>query len=141
MKRLQLVLVVLVAGVVLWPLPAAHAQRGYTPYRPTLSPWLDLFRRDSGPLDNYHTFVRPEIRLRETLQRQQANIRRQGTALRSLGQEMTRFEREGLMRPTGTASVFMNYSHYYQSRGSAGGRRSWSPPPPRASRRSLFGRR
>ncbi len=137
MKRLQLGLAVLVACVVLSSARAAHAQRGYTPYRrPTLSPWLNLYRRDSGPLDSYHMFVRPEIRLRETLQRQQANIRRQGAGLNSLGQQMTRYEREGPVRPTGTGSTFMNYSHFFPVRGAAASR-SFRPPPPRRSYRSF----
>jgi len=136
MKRLQLVPALLVGCVFLLCVGPVHAQRsprfrpGYQPSRPTLSPWFELYRRDSGPLDTYHEFVRPKIQLRDTLrrhsvglQRQQAGLQRHEADLQRQGAAVGRMMSVmgQAIRPTGTASRFMNYSHYY-SYGSYGRR-------------------
>lgn len=126
MRRLQAISAFMMVFVVLASVRSADAQRfssrsSFT--RPTLSPWLNLYRRDSGPLDNYHTFVRPEQRLRRTLEQQRAGIQRQNAAIHSLGRQVSRLERPSGVRPTGTGGTFMNYLHYYQMRGSLGPRR------------------
>ena len=90
---------------------AQYAPR-YRPARPTLSPYLNLFRSDAGLLDNYNTFVRPQQQLRETLRRQDLMSQRQGAALNALGQRVTQ-QQDPALRPTGHQSSFMNYSHYY----------------------------
>ena len=125
MKRPQIALMFLIACVVLAGVRPAHAQRSwpYRPSRPTLSPWFGLYQYNPGPLSNYRQHVLPEIERRDTLRRQDLAIGRQSAGLRSLGQQMSRFERASSMRPTGTGSVFMNYSHYYQFQGSYGRRR------------------
>ena len=121
MNWLRLVLVFLAVSVVLTCVRPARAQgfgSRYRPSMPTLSPYFNLYRRDSGPLGNYHTFVRPQQQLRRELQQQSTSIQRQNASLRSLGQQVSRLERPSSVRPTGTGSVFMNYSHYYPSGGS-----------------------
>src|SRR5262245_13587518 len=42
---------------------AAHAQgvQRYQPSRPTVSPYMNLFRTNAGPLPNYYSLVRPQI--------------------------------------------------------------------------------
>jgi len=93
----------------------ALAQRNYPyqPARPLMSPYLNLYRVDSGPLDNYNTFVRPEMALRATLQQQQLASRRQSAGVRALGDEMRWSGQTGMIRPTGAGASFMNLSHYY----------------------------
>jgi hypothetical protein len=95
--------------------PAVAQQRvpRYRPATPTFSPYFGLFQQGSGILPNYYTFVRPEQQLRETLRRGDATVRRQGVAIGSLQRQVSVFEREALAPPTGTGSVFMDYSHYY----------------------------
>ncbi|MBN1589432.1 MAG: hypothetical protein JW888_07950 [Pirellulales bacterium] len=127
MKVRCLVSVFLTASLFLSCAASAHAQQGgrkyFRPPSPTISPWMDLFRKDPGPLDNYHSFVRPKQRVYDALGRQNFEIQQQQAQTRDLGQELSRFERASLARPTGTGSTFMNYSHYYPLQRSAGGRR------------------
>jgi len=101
---------------------AKRKPRAYVPPA-RLSPWLNLNRNDGGILDNYHTFVQPEIQLRKTLTQQKHQLQQQGTSIRALGQQMTDFKRESTARPTGTGSVFMNYSHYFAVPRRSGSRR------------------
>ncbi len=113
--------------------PPVH--RSWSP-SPTLSPWLDLFRSDTGLLDPYNSLVRPRLELQERLRRQQLDLTRQAAGLSAMRQQMIQSRGQMPIRPTGTGSVFMDYSHYYPGfqaggRGSvphAGARRSWSPP-------------
>ena len=140
MKGWRTAIVLMIAGTGV--ASTASAQDPYTPYRPatpTISPWLNMFRRDPGPLDNYHTFVQPRIQAQQTLRQQEAAIQRNQAAIGSVNEQLTQIEaqRETSIRPTGSASTFMNYSHYYGGRGATGqpppkatsGRQSWSPPP------------
>jgi hypothetical protein len=113
MNRVQVAVTVLIGCVLLLgSAQSAHAQRGTSPYyqRPTLSPYFELFRRDSAPLGTYHSFYRPRVRLQDTLGRQYAHT------------EVSEAQRLGPIRPTGTGSVFMNYSHYYPGMSPAGRR-------------------
>jgi hypothetical protein len=89
---------------------------------PTMSPWLNLYRRDTGPLDNYHTFVRPQMELQQTLTRQDDVNQRQSDRIAGLSQRVTQMQdKPAGPRPTGSAtgSGFMHFSHYYNSRFSA----------------------
>ncbi len=125
MKYRYLILMLLGASVALLSVCPAYAQRGNPRQRnhPSFSPWLDLYRRDTGVLDNYHQFVRPEIQLRKTLDQQRRAINRQDRGLQTLGRDFGRFQRKSMARPTGTGSVFMNYSHYFPSAGGTGRQR------------------
>jgi hypothetical protein len=129
---------------------AAVAQAQPTNFgpRPTMSPWFSLYRKDGGPLDNYHTFVRPQLELNDTLQQQQMAIQRNSVGLDTLDQQVGQFKEQGrVVRPTGTASVFMNYSHYYPLQGNAGGvtqgpavaapRSAWAPHPASTGNRAI----
>ena len=92
---------------------SAQAPRApYTP-KPTLSPWLNMYRRDPGPVGPYLSYVRPEQRLRQTLTDQQSRITEQQSELQTLRQQTTAIESRGALTPTGVSSTFMNYSHYY----------------------------
>jgi hypothetical protein len=103
----------LTLSVVLSVACSVQAQTGDLGQSPTFSPWFGLYQRNGGPLDNYHTFVRPKIELANTLQGQQAAIQRNTAGINSLGQDVQQLQEPGTVRPTGTGSVFMNYSHYY----------------------------
>jgi hypothetical protein len=88
----------------------------YTPPSPGFSPWLNLFQRNTGPLDNYHNYVRPQFEMRDTLRQQNALNQRQAASLNRLSDRVANLQKgETPVRPTGTASVFNNYSHYYPS--------------------------
>jgi hypothetical protein len=98
---------------------AQRLQRYQPPYGPTLSPYLEYYRRPSGVLNNYHMFVRPRVELRQTLRSQQQQIL---TLDRELRRAAVSQVREAEVAPTGTGSGFMNYSHYYPSAGASGRR-------------------
>ena len=67
-------------------------------------------------MDNYHSFVRPEIQLRNNLRQQQTAIQQQGDRLHGLRDDVRDLEKDGTtIRATGTNSVFMDYGHYYYS--------------------------
>ncbi len=127
MKRVQLFMVFVVASVVFSVGQPAYAQ----PRQGTLSPWLNMFGRNRGPLGPYLSDVRPEQQLQTTLQQHgaglqqhDARLQRQHVGMGLLGQQMINLERTGTIRSTGTGGGFMNYSHYYQFPGMAAGRRS-----------------
>jgi hypothetical protein len=141
MRRVRVIRVVLMAGMLL-PLarPASAQVRapGYGPATPTLSPWLNLYQKQAGPVDNYHMFVQPQIQLQNTLRQQELTNQRQTAGMTSLGQQMTQMEqdRQAPVHPTGTGSVYMSYLHYYPALGGTGhgthlrtGQRTWTPKP------------
>jgi len=104
--------------------------------RPTLSPWLNLYRRDPGPIGPYLSYVRPEQRLLSRLSQQRTAQARQNAAIGALrGQlsELSQLGPETAIAPTGTGATFMNYSHFFGGTGGAVARSSgpsWTPPPP-----------
>jgi hypothetical protein len=103
---------VLVVGGFASASPALAQPRYYPPNGP-ISPWMNLFQRQPGPLDNYHSYVRPELQLRNTLGLQNTALQQQAAGLRLLGEG----QQAGQIPATGTASVFMNFSHYYPTMG------------------------
>jgi len=116
MRRIRLIpafVFLCLVGVCVAPSWAQGMRPSYTPSSPTLSPWFGLYNRDSGPLDNYHNFVRPRQRVYRALQQQHNEIQRQSSNLNALGQEVLSMRQPSSLRPTGVGSTFMNYSHYY----------------------------
>jgi hypothetical protein len=114
MWRRQLLSALAILAVASLP-NGASAQATYRPYSSPFSPWLGLYQKNSGPLDPYHTIVQPQMQLRNTLQRQAGEIQLNTTAISTTGQELTQMQEQGPVEPTGTGSVFMQYSHYFQS--------------------------
>lgn len=107
--------ILLLGAILLFGSEPAGAQSPRTPYmpRPTLSPWLNMYRSDPGPVGPYLSYVRPEQRLRQTLAEQQTRIFEQQNQLDALRRQTTTLESRGAVAPTGVSSTFMNYSHYY----------------------------
>ena len=74
----------------------------------------------------------------QKLVQQDARLRRQEAATLTLRDELGRLERGGTARPTGTGSVYMNYSDYYMSYSNYyPAARSGIAPAARSRRRSL----
>ncbi len=115
---------------------ASNAQvRRYEPNRPTVSPYLNLFRNDfnNGPLPNYQALVRPLQQQYETNQVQQRVLLQQNQALRQLNTNIEDVERRAatgrLVAPTGRGAWFrrparsagyLNTSRFYSQSGTAG---------------------
>lgn len=116
----------------------AQSPGGYAPSSPTLSPWLNLYQQNKGPLDSYHSFVRPEMELRATIAQQRAINRTFGADIRELRSDALRPD-QSKMHATGSNATFMQYSHYYFQNPSASGGQSsvrahaWSPTAPTTS--------
>jgi hypothetical protein len=108
-------LAVVQSGALLAQPPVGQAPPArYEPARPTVSPYLNLLRRDIGPIPNYHTLVRPQLQQREHQQRQQiVNAQRQGD-IRTLNRRVLELT-EPSVAATGAGGGFRNYSHYYPS--------------------------
>jgi hypothetical protein len=119
MKAVKIAGLCFVFGMMLFAARSSEAQGvpNFQPSTPTLSPWLHLYEKNPGPLDNYHMYVRPRMELRDTLQSQQSNINQQYLGMQSLNEEVRGLQPQEQVRPTGTASVFMNTTHYYPEMG------------------------
>jgi hypothetical protein len=98
----------------------------YQPARPALSPYLELFRQDSGVVDPFNAFVEPRRRLQSQSRQFQREIAGQQTTINELQRQVQgQIEiRPTGARPTGTGATFMNHSHYFPRGGpQMGGRR------------------
>jgi len=89
---------------------------GYTP-GPAVSPYMELYRRDTGGLDPYNTFVRPQLEQRRAnqiiggeIRGLQSNQRLQSTVIQRLGKNNDRVQ-TGTMAP----EYFQNYGSFYPS--------------------------
>ena len=113
---------------------ASFAQQRYTPSRPTVSPYLDLFRPRvrGGQLPNYYTFVRPQLRQSQINQSNQQVLQQQSQAIQQLQSSFQQGQQGQaggpLVAPTGkgswfarpgSRSTFLNTSRYYSQSGSS----------------------
>lgn len=83
----------------------------YSPSRPTVSPYLNLLRSDSGPLPNYYSLVRPQLNQEKFDNQISAATRQNSIAVQRLS-ALSSNSQGG--NATGTDSVYSNYSHYYR---------------------------
>jgi hypothetical protein len=80
-----------------------------SPYRQTLSPYLDLLRNDDSVLSPYHSFVRPRQQMRQSISQQAAVLRQlEKTVTQPFG-VIPNQQR----LPTGRGGSFNNHLHYY----------------------------
>lgn len=98
----------------------AHGQgrRTYEPSSPTVSPYLNLLRSNLGPLPNYHSLVRPQMR-QQAFNRGATQVldynRRQINSIENspVLQQRPIQVREAGIRPTGLVGRFQYFSHFY----------------------------
>jgi hypothetical protein len=116
---------------------ASNAQvRRYEPSRPTVSPYLSLFREQTGILPNYQALVRPQQLQYEANRTQQRFNQQNAEEVESLRAEVYDLQQrqatELTMSPTGKGGwfarpsqrqQFMNTSRYYSQSGTAAARR------------------
>ena len=88
-----------------WPRGIGGYSGRYQPARPTISPYLNLYRTQRGPIPNYHLYVRP------ILQQQQINAQ-QGAAVSQLQQGLHEAQNT-VHGPTGIGAGYRNFSHSY----------------------------
>jgi len=130
MTRFNAVLAVLllVGGTIL--AQSASAQSVYSPQTPAVSPWMGLWQKNTGTVDNYHSVVLPQLQLNQTLQMQNAALNRQEAGLQNLSSDIAQPKWDQTrIAATGQGATFMNYSHYY------GGNRQMAHPVARSAAR------
>jgi hypothetical protein len=101
--------------------PGQTGQRPFenTYRRPNVSPYLQLQQQGLNPLQNqniYQTMVQPQVQQQQQ-QIEQLQQRRQLNRMQSQVQQIQQSSQarqfDETIRPTGHASTYMNYSHYY----------------------------
>ena len=106
------------------PTPGGTGQRPFenTYRRPTVSPYLQIQQQGLNPLQNqniYQTMVQPQLE-QQRQQIEQLNQRRQMSQMqnqmRQIQQSSQSRQLDESIRPTGHASTYMNYSHFYPMR-------------------------
>jgi hypothetical protein len=104
--------------------PGQTGQRPFesTYRRPNVSPYLQLQQQGLNPLQNqniYQTMVQPQVQQQQQ-QIEQLQQRRQLNKMQSQVQQIQQSSQarqfDETIRPTGHASTYMNYSHYYPQR-------------------------
>lgn len=115
-----------VLGVLLVLGSEAVAQRPqrYQPARPTVSPYMNLFRNNNSPVPNYYSFVRPQLNQIQVNQEQQALLMRQNSEIQGLQKNLLQTRTDGPVsgspswfQTPGSRSTFMNTSGYYSRAG------------------------
>ena len=101
----------------------ADAQVGNSSYvtnyilnRPTVSPYLNLLRRDGfSGVTNYQTLVRPQLEQREFARLQQAELNRVQQRLNVQQRSLENVQQQRAQRvfSTGHTTRFMNLQQYY----------------------------
>lgn len=84
----------------------AQGARRYQPSRPTVSPYLNLYRNNVGPLPNYYSLVRPQLNQQAFNDRVVAQQAQQSATLGVLQSQAA----QATVTPTGKRSWFMTYS-------------------------------
>ena len=96
------------------------AEKAFSSYRPTsgVSPYMLLFQRNGQGLDNYSSFVRPQLDQRYMNQQfnrdiygLERNTRVQQSALQQLNQQ------NRSLQGVATPQFYMNYQNFYQGQG------------------------
>lgn len=84
----------------------------YQPQRPTVSPYLNLLRNDTGPLPNYYSLVRPQLNQLAFDRQMMSESRLQSLTI----QKLETVTEQRLTGPTGSGSVYGSLSHFYPSK-------------------------
>jgi hypothetical protein len=93
------------------PRPGQSGPSSYSPSRPTVSPYLNLFRRGANSTTNYHTLVRPQLQQYSANQQQSANIGALQQSVQAM--QAQRPLSVPLVAPTGIGARFNDLSHFY----------------------------
>lgn len=106
----SLLIAVLVSLLALVDATAGYAQRRYEPSRPTVSPYLNLFRFNNSVIPNYQSLVRPEQQAERFRQEQRQLNRQQQREVQQLQSNVRVLQQPAvnstLVAPTGKGSWF-----------------------------------
>ena len=90
--------------------------------RPNVSPYMQVQQQGLNPLQNqniYQTMVQPQLQQQQQQIEQLSQRQRVGrlqNQIQQIQQGTQARQIDEMIRPTGHASTYMNYSHYYQMR-------------------------
>lgn len=91
----------------------AYSINSYLYNRPTVSPYLNLTRTDTGQIQpNYHALVRPQLEMRQQQAAQSAHIQKLNRGVEQIQSQQIRSEKERQLA-TGHPSRFFTYLHFY----------------------------
>jgi len=86
--------------------------------RPPISPWLSMFNNSRGNvLDNYHTYVMPQMQIQQEFAQQERQMRQQQMQQRSLEGQIDKVLNPPKKRPSYSSSNgagYRQYLHYYK---------------------------
>ena len=100
------------AGVVVAQRPYSNAS-AYRPTRPTLSPYLQLFRTDPGQiLPSYQNFVQPRVEARQFRRMQEGNVQNLQQGLQQVEQSQQFPSTSGTIQ-SGIGSGFQTNRQYF----------------------------
>ena len=101
------------AGVAVAQRPYSNAS-AYRPTRPTLSPYLQLFRTDPGQiLPSYQNFVQPRVEAREFRRQQQGNVQNLQQGLQRVQQQSQQLPSTSGTIQSGIGSGFQTSRQYF----------------------------
>jgi membrane-anchored protein YejM (alkaline phosphatase superfamily) len=123
MSRMGILCAALAVGTLIGWSGNAVAQRPYSnssyrPRRPTLSPYLQLFRTDPGQiLPSYQNFVQPRIETRDFRQQQERDVQNLQSGLNQV-QHAGQLQHTSGTIQSGIGSTFQTHSQYFRSHSS-----------------------
>jgi membrane-anchored protein YejM (alkaline phosphatase superfamily) len=123
MTRMGMLCAALAVGTLIgWPGDAVaqrpNSNSSYRPSRPTLSPYLQLFRRDPGQiLPSYQNFVQPQFEARDFRRQQERNVQNLQRGLNQV-QQTGQLEHTSGTIQSGIGSTFQTHSQYFRSHSS-----------------------
>ena len=86
--------------------------------RPPISPWLSLFNNNRGNvLDNYHTYVMPQMQVQKEFEQQGQQLRQQQTQQRNLEGQIDKVLNAPKKRPSyspASGAGYRQHLHYYK---------------------------
>ncbi len=85
------------------------------PYRPAVSPYLNLLRRGQDPALNYYNLVRPQVEFGNSIQQLQQQATQNQQNITGLQQQQ-----QGGIAPTGHPIQFLNHRQYFLNYGGTG---------------------
>jgi hypothetical protein len=114
---------VILGSIALSAVPSYGQGVGGVPGGAPLSPWLNLYQRNPGPVDNYHMYVQPAQQLHNTLQNQQYGIQNNASAVNTVADQFTSQSAAYFApaSPTGNGAGFMNQARYFNNASIGGG--------------------
>ncbi len=99
-----------------------YGQVGAVPGISPFSPWLNMYQKHGGPLDQYHMFVQPAEEQQNAFQSLQFGIQHNANTVNSVADQFSSQAdaTRAAGTPTGVGAGFMNQGKYFGTTGGGG---------------------